>query len=479
MNGLVVILLGLGSLAAARAEEAAPQDAPPVRPIQLTLQPAAEPNPALKVQFLPEVSEQISGNAALAYYRAFAPEWMVTPYRQPQIRTELMELAGKRLRELPPKAEWEQKLIYLGEGQLRELRRAARMSHCDWDLLARLREGGLATLLPDVYAIREFGSGLALRARAAMLRRKPEQALELLKLQFTLARHLGEAPAIVHSSYGMAVARQALEVVEDLIEQPGCPNLYWALTALPDPIIDGRQALQAERLMFEAIFPDAEATLARGYTPEQFNVVIDGILDRMRRSNLLSANEIQTTVRPTLTLMVATAYPDAKAELIASGIKPEDAEAMPAAQVVLIQFVKEHRRHFDALHKWSHLSYREAEGPIAEADRRPRGRPLLERLYGSPGMVLRPLHAKANLQRRIAALRCIEAVRLHAAANGGAVPATLEEIKAVPVPRDPALDRPFGYRRTANGFELTAEEFALPAYRSSASQLRYEVTFAK
>ena len=35
-----------------------------------------------------------------------------------------------------------------------------------------------------------------------------------------------------------------------MIEQPGCPNLYWALTYLPDPVISIRKGLQGERMMF-------------------------------------------------------------------------------------------------------------------------------------------------------------------------------------------------------------------------------------
>ena len=42
--------------------------------------------------------------------------------------------------------------------------------------------------------------------------------------------------------------------VEELIQAPGSPNLYWALTDLPRPLLDLRKALQGEKLITDAEF---------------------------------------------------------------------------------------------------------------------------------------------------------------------------------------------------------------------------------
>ena len=47
---------------------------------------------------------------------------------------------------------------------------------------------------------------------------------------------------------------------------------------------------------------------------------------------------------------------------------------------------------------------------------------------------------------KIAALRCVEAVRLYAAAHDGQLPASLEDVKDVPLPLDPVHGKPFEYR---------------------------------
>ncbi len=44
------------------------------------------------------------------------------------------------------------------------------------------------------------------------------------------------------------------------------------------------------------------------------------------------------------------------------------------------------------------------------------------------------------------ALRSVEAIRLHAASQGQALPRALDEIKLVPVPDDPTTGKPFEYK---------------------------------
>ena len=86
--------------------------------------------------------------------------------------------------------------------------------------------------------------------------------------------------------------------------------------------------------------------------------------------------------------------------------------------------------------------------------------------------------ASVRLDRHIAALRCIEAIRLHAAANGGKLPAKLSDIKAVPVPTDPATGRPFVYR--VQGDRVTLRDPPRPdGSPALPTPLFYEITFKR
>ncbi|HEY2146641.1 MAG TPA: hypothetical protein VGH32_01810, partial [Pirellulales bacterium] len=50
------------------------------------------------------------------------------------------------------------------------------------------------------------------------------------------------------------------------------------------------------------------------------------------------------------------------------------------------------------------------------------------------------------VERRLAALRVIEAMRIYAAAHDGRLPWKLSYISEVPVPNDPGTGEPFEYR---------------------------------
>ncbi len=59
------------------------------------------------------------------------------------------------------------------------------------------------------------------------------------------------------------------------------------------------------------------------------------------------------------------------------------------------------------------------------------------------------VHSIMNrLNRHMAVLQCIEAMRLHAAVNNGKFPNRLGDITQVPVPNDPVTRKPFIYSRT-------------------------------
>ena len=62
---------------------------------------------------------------------------------------------------------------------------------------------------------------------------------------FAMARHWGEHPTLIGTLVGIGCANMAISPLEELLEQPDCPNFYWALTDLPDPFISLRTAWTA------------------------------------------------------------------------------------------------------------------------------------------------------------------------------------------------------------------------------------------
>jgi hypothetical protein len=78
-----------------------------------------------------------------------------------------------------------------------------------------------------------------------------------------------------------------------------------------------------------------------------------------------------------------------------------------------------------------------------------------------------------RLDRDLAALQCIEAIRAYAASHGGQLPQTLAEITDVSVPKDPASGAAFRYSRTGTTAVL---ESPAPPGGEKREELRYEIT---
>lgn len=94
----------------------------------------------------------------------------------------------------------------------------------------------------------------------------------------------------------------------------------------------------------------------------------------------------------------------------------------------------------------------------------------------TPAMA-RVMGASARFERRVAMLRTVEALRLHAAAQGK-LPARLDDVKKVPIPADPMTGKPFTYHADGD----TATLYAPPPpgkEKVRAEAVRFEITLVR
>jgi hypothetical protein len=450
--------------------------AQPSETIRLTVHPAAAPVPALTYQFLPDVADLIPGNAAIFYERAYSPEWLSHRSR-PKIGEKLDAWKKAPLKELPPK-----EMAWLATYKpLLELDYAVRHETCDWDLRDRVRKEGITLLLPDLQGFREFATLLAVRARLEMAEHRYNDAISTLQTGFRLARDVGEGPTLIHLLVGVASAQVMAEQVETLIEQADGLNLYWALTVLPRPFVSYRKPLLGEKVLIESLWPHLHELETMVMTPQQ----VEAQLTQARRSMGEAAwadtfGSSGSADKAIFAMLVAKAYPAAKAALIKKGRRSDEVESMPALQVVLLYSLDEYRRHRDALFCWADVPFWQALPGLHRADEELKaarasgseGLPIASTFLPAVGKVF---EAGARADRRIAALRCIEAVRLYAAEHDGKVPAQLDAITVVPIPLDPMTGKPFDYQVDGNKFTLRGPVPA-GAPASSNNTLQYEVT---
>jgi hypothetical protein len=469
--------LALGLLPAARAQAPTPEPAP----IKLSLHPVRLPSPVLRYHLLPEQIEQQPGNAAPLYREAIALLKKLEPGPKDALeRNELMDKwVALPLRDLP-RAEV-RRFLDRYRPLLDLIDKGARRQQCDFDLVERFRREGIGARLAEIHPTRDFARLLALRARLEMAEGKVEPAVKTIQTGLSLARQVGEAPSLICSLVGMAIAFQMLGCVDELIQLERVPNLYWALTDLPRPFLDLRETLQGERVMAYGTFPglaESAADLNAGpMTAEQIKALADVFVKNPREFGNMSSWA--------LSVGVLVKHEVGVKALVAAGRPRDKVEAMPHLQVALLHALLEYDRLFDEVRKWQGFPYWQTRPELLRLDREYRRNrakmmpihpdaPLFPFAYLFLPTVNKVLFAHARLDRKIAALRCVEAVRLYAASHGGKLPGSLADVKDVPVPIDPVTGQPFGYHLAGEQATLTAPP-PTGEQPSMSNSLKYEI----
>src|SRR5262249_22234143 len=225
-----------------------------------------------------------------------------------------------------------------------------------------------------------------------------------------LSRHIGDAPTLINALVGMAVAHVMARHVEDFIQTPGAPNLYWALTTLPRPFISLRKSLGGEQLILEAELPEVKDIETIRLSPGQQEALMKSLVRLLQATETGTAEASPEEVRLKVLGLGLKAYPEAKRALIAGGRKPAEVEAMPALQVTVIHWLRQYRRLQDDQYKWMFVPFWEAEPGLRRAEQEFKA--AKRRLEGAPFSLLLPalkkVHfAQVRTDRRFAALRCV------------------------------------------------------------------------
>jgi hypothetical protein len=447
----------------------------------LTLTPAAEPQPALKYRLLPLASELREGNAVPVYLRT-------NHGTTDETRRRVNETPAK-WNDLPlDKVPLDEAHKFLDEVRVKFLNQidyGARRKSADWGYT--LEQPDLVSmLLPDLLTMRQYAPMLVLRARVAIADGDYPAAARAFETGFAFSRHVAEeGPFIIGGLVGLSIANMHVDRIPEWIERPGSPNLYWSLTALPRPLIGQRRQFDFELRVLELQFPDL-ATLDRSRTAGEWDAALKRVraeinrIDELNKSVGFHADPATKPVDPDEPAARSSHLAAARTFLAQRLGKPAaDVAKMPPAQVLLLYLAGTYGELRDEVFKPTYLPY---------ADARPRFAGLIERLKTAPdseGVRLArwflPAISKVvtrcvNLDRKVAALRTIEALRLHAAANGGQLPDNLEQVTVVPVPTDPGTGKPFEYSRDGATATIVSRITADP---SEATELRYRVTVRK
>jgi hypothetical protein len=465
-------------VAAPATAQSAAKPAEPAAPKMLVLSPATAPVPALRYRLLPSSVNLVPGDAAPIYLRAHGYEDSFLDQAWRDIRVKSNQWQELPLKELPT-AEV-RKFVNLWSGKLKQIEFGTRRKTCEWNYtLPEQQLDAINILLPDAQSMRQWARVLTLKARVEIAEGQYDEAIATIETGVALARHVALGPFLVNALVGVAMADNVLATCDDLIAGPGAPNLYWALTTLPQPLISLRYQFEVEQGLVESMIPELrEAELIEEQTDAAWGLLLSrmhkGIVKWSRAFGEEKGADSPVNILAgwDLARFKSESLPAAR-EYLKTSRKRTDAQlaAMSPDQMVAIYIAGRFRELRDDFYKAGYLPAPEALAMFTAAEERIKGvKPgPLAFFVQSQIITSRAIGADLRLDRRVAALRVIEALRMYAASHDGALPESLSQITEVPVPDDPATRKPFEYSLTGNSVLLSAPQAGLstpwPSYR--------------
>jgi hypothetical protein len=429
--------------------------------IRLNVSPGRAPKPALRYLLLPELLEMNPGNPIQNYMKCFMEQQKFFFDKEAFERRE--KLLTMPLKELPA-----QELSDYGRLPLRQADWAARLDAPDWQFLLAIRNDGVSASIPDVQEMRTLAKALKVRFRAEIALGRFDDALKTAKTLFAMSRHLGEHVIFVSDLIGISIAFVAIGPLEEMLEQPGCPNLYWALSNLPVPLVAIDKGTQGERVGILAEFHDLDDRAPMSV--EQINKYIarmSKVLGEPGKPRIAAALNARAKDEKFVSA--------ARRRLVEHGLAEERLQQFPAHQTVLLDEKREYEVRRDDCMKLLNLPMWQVQSLVADIEK-PNKAPtvfaeaLVEGIYNVRKQ-------QARLDQRIALLRHVEALRLYAADFGGALPAKLSDV-GVPLPDDPITGKPFRYEVTGDTAHLRGSP-PLAQQNEAAFNIHYEVTLQK
>lgn len=461
--------------------------------IQMEVTPADEPSPVFEHRLTYGIHERLPGNRPQWYARAY-PEshvaWSTWNKLASSDDFEPYYSSGTPVEEVA----WD-KLDSLGRNLSRSLVEdhvvpGAMRRDCDWGIRSEQFTGAefFALLIPEFNSSRSLARLLNLQIRLAIHERRYDNAVRYLRTQYQLGADVGEEPIIVCGLVGIATTGIANAGVADLIAAPDSPNLYWALSELPAVPVSMGPALRVELSIPQQQFGEYRELESSERLPEEWNshwksavASVSGLTFNFNNSPPRRFEFLPHVAPLAIGLH---GYSHAKQRMIDWGYDADKVEAMPVGQVLSLYSARVSQLRTDLYMKTylapysfgrslqkgasAYLTANQHLADGADRDLTPFNSDMLS--------VVRAVRtAEMRVACDLAALRVIEALRMHAARNDSRWPDSLDDVTCVPVPLNPATDKPFLYHRDGETAVLELPESdGLPGYSR-----RYEITIAK
>ena len=465
------------------AQETKPADEAPkiyTETFDLTLYPKAEPVPALKYKFLPDTFERNSGNAASLYLKAMGF------LEQTTARKKLFEIEAAAeakaqaekvgTADVPPlsyidtppsKYPIEQVKEYLQHTAFQSplLEQAWLRDRFEMDRQVKDTKNPFAILIPEVQGIRDLARKQSIRCKLAIAENRIDDAIKIVGQQYAMARHVGQDDFLVSALVGCAIQGIATEDLYYLVQHPDCPNLFWAASRLPKPLIEWEHCLASESHFIELQFAKLRQVNTQLRPNAYWQEFITEFTDEMKANSVFywsgvdvgDESKLPSDPQAEIESHVTSNYAAAKEFLIQQSIvSPDKIDAYPKAQVFFLAMKHHFEQSRDELFKWYDVALHQGSQQIEAIEKKnsDRSRPEFTRLseFLFAGHAVR--YAQARSIQRMLLIQAVEGIRLYGAVHDGKLPESLADLP-YPLPADPASGQPLIYVKKGDTATIT------------------------
>ncbi len=443
---------------------------------------APEPQPAMRYRFWPSADSLQGGSG-----HAMLLKVMVEIKIRPLAAKEIDELSNGAL-STPEKVDSARKLLKSLDYQISLLRTMAFCRDMQWEggpWRGRV-DGPNAYLfqLGEIQESRLIARLLMLKARVHLIDRDFDAACNTILIGFRLSYLTGQGDNVIQNLVSLAISAMMRALIEEMIQTPGSPNLYWALLSIPTPLVSMREPFEQELAGIRRAFPDLAQARSAGWTEEEARqrwtrAVTDLAMVSDDRSTGLSGLGILQGLDTSLYVELA------RSRLRAAGVTEEELSKLAPSAIVMTDTTMELQRRADQLLKSmllpgktrrtylsAHSLGQDESVEQVQNERTTSGASLfLSVLASSIPQASAAVDRQPTMLRRLATL---EAVRMHVATHNGAVPLTLDELSPVPALHAFDTETPFEYRIEDAGEQPTLVLSGEIAGYEAARHLRFQ-----
>ena len=448
------------------------------QPELLRVNPAAEPSPALRYRLYPARWELRPGSALLHFTRAH-----ILLHQFPNEKQKEWQ-EWSRDENDPSDQDLAATLVSL-DPVFDELHELAQSEDLTWD--HRIRDvRGMAVYhyqLSDVHEVRPMVRLLSLKIRHQLKKQDFDGAFSSISDGLRLAEFVGQGETLIQKVVGLAMASIIRGSLQEAIATPGCPNLYWALASIPQPLIRVSDVVLWEVRNIPRVLPVLEEAETANWTDEEAIAKWASLVEDLDQ---LGGNGgfLDHRSRGVFAIASVTFVDVARERLLANGVSEARLETLPPLQIVLLDASRELRRIGDDVGK-AHLLPVSLAKPLVERESEVFQRwQTKNRISSVPAMIAgilfppggQVLEAETRVFMAYNRLMTVEALRMHAAEHAGELPATLAQLNPVPAMLDPFTNQPFEYRiETHNDVRTIVLSAAGPLNYKPLQELRVQL----